>query len=166
MRDSKMELLTKDIEGFEGLYTIDSFGRVFSKKRNRFYHGKTTKNGYMYITLSDEDGGQKQIFSIHRLVAFHFLKKIDKKIQVNHIDGIKTNNLLINLEWVTASENVLHSYSNGREGSFKYSKYQRDMAVKLRGENRTFKEIAIITGCSEIAAKRAVYANNKLNNAI
>ena len=166
MRDSKMELLTKDIEGFEDLYTIDSFGRVFSKKRNRFYYGRTSKNGYMYIALSDEEGSKKQLFAIHRLVALHFLKKIDKKIQVNHIDGIKTNNLLINLEWVTASENVQHSYSNGREGSFKYSKYQRDMAIELRGENFTFKEIASITGCSAAAAKRAVYANNKLNNAI
>lgn len=69
MRDSKMELLTKDIEGFEGLYTIDSFGRVFSKKRNRFYYGKTSKNGYMYISLSDEDGRdvaqqqQKELFT-------------------------------------------------------------------------------------------------------
>ena len=156
-----MIIETKKIAGFEDAYTIDNIGRIFSVKRKRFISGKVSKNGYFSVVL--KHNGQERIEYIHRLVALHFLKNETEKNQVNHIDGIKTNNIVSNLEWVTPSENVLHSYTIGREDSkFKYSKNQRELAISLRQQGFTFREIALATECSEAAAKRAVYANNKI----
>jgi hypothetical protein len=158
-----MNIETLNINGFEEFYTIDNIGRVFSINKNRFIYGRISGSGYYEVDLYKNNVSYK--FAIHRIVAEHFLEKIDLKLQVNHIDGIKTNNILDNLEWCTASENIRHAYLIGRSKSrFKYSKEQRDLAIKLRNEGYTFDYIAIIADCSTSAAKRAVYANNKSNN--
>ena len=49
----------------------------------------------------------------HRLIAEKFIPNPDNKPEVNHIDGNKSNNSIENLEWVTSSENQLHSYRTG-----------------------------------------------------
>ena len=57
--------------------------------------------------------GKHKLVTIHRLVAIHFISNPDNKPQVNHIDGDKTNNNIINLEWVTAQENNIHARKTG-----------------------------------------------------
>lgn len=66
--------------------------------------------GYVVVELWNKNGPKSK--KIHRLVAEAFLPNPDKKPQVNHIDGNKKNNRLDNLEWVTASENMKHSYDS------------------------------------------------------
>lgn len=61
-------------------------------------------NGYYYVRPY---GGFK--ISLHRLVAMYFCKNVDLSKQVNHIDGDKSNNKAINLEWVTCKENMIHA---------------------------------------------------------
>jgi hypothetical protein len=51
----------------------------------------------------------KKHYKVHRLVALAFLPNTEEKEQVNHIDGVKSNNSLSNLEWSTRSENMVHS---------------------------------------------------------
>jgi len=109
----------KDIEGFEGYYKISNRGRVMSVgyskcghcgrqgKQGKFLACPVMKNGYKMCTLSmpGEKGQIRKTFSVHRLVAFAFLgKPKGKAFVINHKDGNKTNNIVSNLEWSTASE--------------------------------------------------------------
>lgn len=114
----------KYIEGYEERYSISSFGRVRSEKRNcNFVKGKTRiveekilkqsieKDGYLTVGLSKNS--KTKTFKVHRLVALTFLRNEENKEQVNHIDGNKQNNNIENLEWCTMSENMKHAVKNG-----------------------------------------------------
>lgn len=67
--------------------------------------------GYFEVNLSV--AGKRNGYCVHRLVASAFIPNIENKAQVNHINGIKTDNRLENLEWVTPSENTLHAINTG-----------------------------------------------------
>ncbi len=85
-----------------------------------------TNNKYYKVTLY-KDGKQKHL-RINRLVALHFLEKIEGKEQVNHIDGNGFNNHYRNLEWCTMSENIRHrvKYLNPKFPSKEVSQYDLD----------------------------------------
>lgn len=95
----------------DGRYEIDSLGRLYSKDYNHTGKRKQLKpsirNGYQGVAIG------KKYYSIHRLVADVFLPNPENKPQVNHINGIKTDNRVCNLEWVTAKENHAHAIMIG-----------------------------------------------------
>lgn len=66
------------------------------------------KQGYYVVTIGTGGNGTK-LRRVHRLVAEAFLEPRDGAEEVNHIDGVKTNNCVNNLEWVTNLENIQHS---------------------------------------------------------
>ena len=92
-------------------YYITKDGNVINNKTNRklklFKDGK----GYYQICLCNK--GKIKKFRINRLVAKAFISNPNNLPQVNHINGIKTDNRVENLEWVTPSENLLHAYKIG-----------------------------------------------------
>lgn len=95
----------KPINNYEETYFISNCGKVFNKsKRLKTYF---TKTGYECVKLSGKH------FTIHRLVAEHFIDNPFNKPEVNHIDGNKSNNTVSNLEWVTSSENKQHAKQLG-----------------------------------------------------
>lgn len=98
-----------EIKGYSGYY-INKDGEVISHKRKkpRKLKPHIKGNGYIEYTLSPSKYVYKQI-GVHRLLAEAFIPKVDGKEQVNHINGDITDNRLENLEWVSASENILHS---------------------------------------------------------
>ena len=101
------------IKGYEKRYAITEEGRVFSFVSARFIslHALNSK-GYPKVMLSN--GNQKRkYFSIHRLVAQAYIPNLFNKPQINHKNGIKTDNRIENLEWVTQSENIIHAIETG-----------------------------------------------------
>lgn len=90
-----------EIQNFED-YLIYDDGLVFSQKRNIFMKTRI-EGGYERIQLCKN--GKMKEFKIHRLVALHYLPKIEGKNDVDHIDGNKLNNNVNNLRWTTHSEN-------------------------------------------------------------
>lgn len=151
----------KDVDGYEGRYEISSNGRlksvcrtvecrkdVFITKKERILKPFDSGRGYLKYKLSFN--GEKTI-SAHRLVANAFLKNNSNKSQVNHINGIKNDNRVDNLEWATASENVVHSLNNKLKISQKGSEHgmskltEKDvLEIRKIGRTKTLKEIAII----------------------
>lgn len=115
-----MKEIWKDIAGYEGMYQVSTLGRVRSLDRRktyesgvtRTYKGKILKgtliNGYPVVWL-----GKRAYRNVHRLVAETFIPNPEHKETVNHKDGVKTNNCVLNLEWNTLTENLQHAFSNG-----------------------------------------------------
>ena len=96
----------KDIVGYENVYQVSNYGNVRNIKKGNMLTPSPEKKGYLRVSLW-KDGGYKTK-KVHRLVCECFLDNLNNKSQVNHIDGIKTNNNVNNLEWVTNDENVKH----------------------------------------------------------
>lgn len=110
---SKKEILIQTVAGFEGRYDVYSDGRIYSHRRNgRFLSAGQDGHGYLKVGLFRPDGSVRTR-TVHRLVAEAFISNIDGKAHVNHKNGIKTDNRVENLEWVTQAENVRHAISTG-----------------------------------------------------
>ena len=101
----------KQIDGFENLYLISSLGRVYSIRNRKFIAQYKNRYGYLKCSLKKE-GKNKSVF-VHRLVATAFISNPNNKPEVNHKNGIKTDNSLNNLEWCSRLENVRHSWKLG-----------------------------------------------------
>lgn len=121
-----MEEKWASIVGYEGYYEVSTLGnirgvdRIISHPRLKIVKRRghpiitrtNDKNGYVYVCLS-KDGIKKQ-HRVHRLVIDAFSPiEHPEEFQVNHIDGVKHNNKLENLEWVTGSQNMIHAITTG-----------------------------------------------------
>ena len=113
----------RDIPGYEGLYAVSDMGAVKSlarsinaPKRGRYFTRNVKErilkhadgHGYKRVVLSK--GGYKKGYAVHVLVAKAFIPNPENKPQVNHINGVRDDNRAENLEWVTQSENQIHSF--------------------------------------------------------
>ena len=102
----------KPIAHFESRYLISKDGEVMNLANNTLLTPIKNPNGYLKVGLADGIGGHKQL-SIHRLVAKHFIPNPYDHPEVNHINGIKSDNRHINLEWCTTAENNHHALKTG-----------------------------------------------------
>jgi len=122
------------ITGYGGKYTIFPDGNVVrnpSKYRKTTMTLKPKKGRYLRVALYGASGRRE--FSIHRLVAMHFVPNPLNLPWVNHIDGNTHNNRASNLEWVTPSENEIHSIAV--LGRVRNTQKQRS-AASLCGKNK------------------------------
>lgn len=132
----------RPVVGFEGKYEVSSLGRVRSLST---YHGRTPgsflkprldRAGYWRFTLSKNCKTYNR--SGHRLVSTTFLGPRPNGYHVNHINFVRTDNRLVNLEYVTPTENVRHSQRAGRlmpPKGYQPNAYTPDAIAKRRGES-------------------------------
>ncbi len=170
----------KEINGYEGYFEVSNLGNFRSKDRiiryksngTRLYPGKSLKTetiveGYQRIVLMKE--AVKKRHMCHRLVAQEFVPNPDNKPYVNHINGNKADNRAENLEWVTQSENELHSHSilgNSMKGKT-YPKKVEAIFPK-EGDRIVFNSMSdaikfLGVGCIE-GLKKAITANRVYHN--
>lgn len=93
----------REIPGFPGYYACRN-GMVYSRKSNKHLNPKRNRNGYMEVCIR-VDGAYKTC-RVHRLIALAYMG--ESELEVNHIDGVKSNNALYNLEYVTKAQNQVH----------------------------------------------------------
>lgn len=91
--------------------TLYNDGRLYNHKTKKFKKWTNDTNGYMKTQIW-VNGKPKSVLQ-HRLIAEQFIDNPENKPQVNHKNGIKHDNRIENLEWVTQSENAKHSFANG-----------------------------------------------------
>ncbi|WP_167859312.1 NUMOD4 domain-containing protein [Paenibacillus cymbidii] len=128
MNEINEDEVWKAVVGYEGYYEVSSNGRVRSLDRviKRVQAGKVVavplkgkmlslredKDGYLTVNFSN--GGIKTTNNrVHRLVALAFIPNPDNKSEVNHINGKKNDNKVVNLCWSTSYENITHSWDKG-----------------------------------------------------
>ena len=113
-RESSMETW-KSVKDNDN-YQVSNYGRVRNVIRSsRILTPSNNGNGYLRVDLYRN--GTRQKHFVHRLVAKAFLPNTKDLPEVNHIDHIRTNNALDNLEWVTSSENHYKRYSHKRNNT-------------------------------------------------
>jgi hypothetical protein len=144
----------RDIPGYEGFYKINDLGEILSVERwvqsskLQFVPEKWRKpvlhcTGYMVVTLSRD--GVSKTHRIHKLVALVFLPRTSNSGEsINHINGDKTDNRAINLEWCSPLENTLHAIAQGLMDS----RGCKNPSAKLTLDNIKELERLVLSGMS------------------
>lgn len=158
-----MKEIWKPIFGYEGFYEISNCGRVrsldreiiFKNGNKRKYIGKILKqkyhNGYAMVNLNKNK--KCEVVYVHQLVAKHFIGDRPKGMVVNHKDGIKSNNNVFNLEYVSSTENNIHAnqlglHKNNTSGLKKYTDTLKKKIACIKDN-----KIIFLVDCSRDAAK-------------
>ena len=148
----------KDIEGFKYHYQVNEHGDVQKIHSGKIIplKGGTYSNGYEFVSLTTNNMKYKN-FSRHRLVAEAFIPNPMNLPCVNHIDGNKKNNSVLNLEWCTQGENLKHAIEIGLVEN--QCKIRRKVTVK-HGEHIALFDT--MTDCSSFFGFKKGWLHNQI----
>ena len=155
----------QEIPNLNGTYYASNLGRIkripidyecvrggkitkFRLKEEVILTNKTTPRGYLRVSLKEkiDVGFKAKTFLVHRLVISAFFGSSEK--QVNHINGIKTDNRIINIEYVTAKENMKHASESGllkrtkKHLNFRMSFIEKLQIIIMKNNGMTHFEIS------------------------
>lgn len=95
----------RDVPGYKGRYRVSSKGHVYSLLTDKVLKQDTNRTGYNLVRLYK--GGESKTLYVHRLVLLAFVG--DSELDTNHKNGIRDDNRLANLEYVTPKQNTAHA---------------------------------------------------------
>lgn len=139
-----MEEKFKEVIGYEGLYWVSNLGNVKSKKQQL----KPCVGVYGYPVVNLRKQGKQKTFTVHRLVALHFIDNPNNLPQVNHKDECKTNNCVTNLEWCTLQQNHDYGTRNERTGRSQRNKQGSKAILQYDLQGNFIKEFPSINEAS------------------
>ena len=114
----------KDVLGYEDFYEVSDLGNFRYKPKTKIGKGgcvialqgrclRTNKNIHNYTNVCLTKNKISKSTTLHRVVYETFVSRVEKGIVINHINGLKNDNRLSNLEAITQSDNIIHAYKNG-----------------------------------------------------
>ena len=162
-------IIWKEIPRFKGRYEASNTGlirtieHIASRTDGKRYTAaqrvlKPAINHSGYYRFAVKDDGKLRSFYVARIIAETFIPNPENKQEVNHINGIKTDNNVGNLEWVSRNENVLHSFRTGlqkpKRGELngmakltleqvRYIREQKRIGGRYWGRERIAKELGV-----------------------
>jgi hypothetical protein len=169
----------KNIEKFNNEYQVSSEGRIKSNhavivksdgntytRKSKILKPSVCKKGYLVGCVNVNK--KMTAYKAHRLVAECFLDRIEGKDQVNHKNGIKTDNRVENLEWMTNQENVRHAFKTGlsfnpngeNARNVKITKSEALEIINLRKKGFKRRDIHLKTNVSQKIIDNIIYNNS------
>lgn len=155
------------IKDFENLYEVSDTGLVRRMDSQRELKLTINTEGYYSVHFSNRK--KRKRLRVSRLVAQAFIENPDNKLEVDHIDTVRTNNNVSNLRWVTRDENVknpltLQKYAKVHNGNKHNDRNYRKDILSLRESGMSYKSIAKTLNCSISTVHYHIKGKGYINN--
>ena len=157
-----MAIITKPLIGYEGLYEITSDGKIYSLpkrtlKRRQIVRFSRNNSGYDCVALCKN--GKHRTHTVHKLVMETFVGERPEHMDIDHINGIKSDNNVDNLRYCTRSENMKNARRNGFKNygeHSRFSKLTQDNVDYIRNSQMTQSQLAEKFGVSVATISRII----------